>query len=318
MDRGVYLTPDAQLLRVYLALYDSLVDDDEDVRDQGARVVSTILSMITSPAADEKGTINVSLSPPAAKKRLLHFLCEGYRNSISLCMESVRRLTGMASALDSPPAIMQENGPQTGEGMSILPLRPVVNLSLEARTTSTVVFVEEKQNLYIDIFSEAEAWAELLINLDPGAWLVDLASELVTWTVDGLTHILEIIQNSTDGALSPTSKPEVFALFTRVLLTAKVLIMRGGLHLSSKEKGKEHVCVGLLEKVLDLGRSRLFHDLLLYRIESILEEIVLPVSGTGQVAAAKSLSKSILTQGRSSQRDFCHWFGPYQCQHKAP
>lgn len=286
----MYSTPDPQLLRIYLALYDSLVDDDEDVRDQGARVVSTILSMITSPAADFKGTSTVSLSPPAAKKRLLQFLCEGYRNSRSLCMESVRRLTGMASALDSPPAMMQEYGPQTGEGMSILPLHPVVDLSLEARKTSTVVFVEEKQNLYIDILSEAEAWAELLIKLDPDAWLANLASELVTWTVDGLTHILEIIQNSIDGALSPTSKPEVFALFTRVLLTAKVLIIRGGLHLSLKETGKEQVCVGLLGKVLDLGRSRLFHDLLLYHIESILEEIALPVSGSGQVAAAKSLS----------------------------
>ena len=283
-------TPDPQLLGVYLALYDSLVDDDEDVRDQGARVVSTILSTITSRAADDKGTITLSLSPPAAKKNLLQFLCGGCRNSILLCTESVRRLTGMASALDSTSAIIQENGPQTGEGMSMLHLRPVVDLSLEARQTSTVVFVEEKQNLYIDSVSEAEAWAELLIRLDPEAWLASLASELETWTIEGLTHILEIFQNSIDGALSPTSKPEVFALSTRVLLSAKVLIMRGGLHLSSRGKGEEHVCVGLLKKVLDLGRSRLFHDLLLYRIESTFEEIALPVSGSGQVAAAKSLS----------------------------
>ena len=190
-----------------------------------------------------------------------------------LCVESVSRLTGMDSALDSTSAIILDNEPQIGEGKSVLRLRPVVDLSFEARTTSTVVFVEERQNLYIDTVSEAEDWAELSCCLDHNAWHSSLTSDLEIWTREGLSHILEILQNSIDGALSPTSKPEVFTLYTRVLLAAKVLITRGGLHVSSNGKGKENVYVGLLQKLLDLGRSRLFHSLLLHRIEEILGEI---------------------------------------------
>ena len=248
------------------------MDDDEDVRDQGARVVSTILSVTTSPAAD-KDTTTMSLSPPAANREWLRFLCDSYRGSMLLCVESVRRLTGMDSAPDFTSAIVLDNEPQIGEGKSVLYLRPVVDLSFEARTTSTVVFVEERQNLYIDTVSEAKDWAELLCCLDHNAWPSSLASGLEIWTMEGLSHILEILQNSIDGALSPTSKPEVFALYTRVLLAAKVVIMRGGLHVSSFGKGKENTCVGLLRKLLDLGRSRLFHSLLLHRIEEILGEI---------------------------------------------
>ena len=272
LDRDIRLTPDPQLLRVYLALYGSLVDDDEDVRDQGARVVSTILSVTTSQAAG-KDTTNVSLSPSAANRELLRFVCESYRGSMLLCVESVCRLTDMDFALDSTSAIILDNEPQTGEGKSILHLRPVVDLSLEARTTSTVVFVEERQNLYIDPVSEAEHWAELLCCLDLNAWPPSLASDLEIWTMEGLAHILEILQNSIDGALSPTSKPEVFALYTRVLLAAKVVIMRGGLHVSGNGRGEENACVGLLQKLLDLGKTRFFHSLLLHRIEEILREI---------------------------------------------
>lgn len=281
LDRDIRLTPDLQLLRVYLALYGSLVDDDEDVRDQGARVVSKILSVITSQAAD-KDTATMSLSPSAAKRELLRFLCESYRGSMLLCVESVCRLTDTDFALDSTSATMLDKKPQSWEGKLILHLRPVVDLSLEARTTSTVVFVEERQNLYIDTVSEAEDWAELLCCLDRNAWPSSLASDLEIWTMEGLAYILEILQNSIDGALSPTSKPEIFALYTRVLLAAKVVIMRGGLHVSSNGKGKENACVGLLQKLLDLGRSRFFHSLLLQRIEEILGEV------EGVVATAKT------------------------------
>ena len=277
LDHDSKLVSEARILEVYLALCNTLEDDDEDIRDQGARVVSDILSMTTSPATDRDND-TPSLSPPAAKKNLLHFVCEGYRSSMLLCMESVRRLTGMSPALDSAFADMQDGKPEAKQGKYIMHLRPVAVLSLEARTTSNVVFVEERQNLYLDTVSEAEGWAGLLSELEPDAWPLSLASALETWTVEGLAYIIEDLQTDIDGALIPTSKPEVFSLFTRVLLAAVVLIRRYGTEERSKEKMKEHVCVGLLQRVLDLGRSRLLHDLLLYRIEEILAEIGSPVS----------------------------------------
>ena len=230
-------------------------------------------------------TATLSLSPPAARNRLLRFLYASYAASIQLCVESVRRLTGMDSAPDFISADMQDDEPQTKQGKSVLHLRPITDLSLEARTTSTVVFVEERQNLYIDTVSEAESWAELLLRLDPDSWPSRLASDLEAWTVDGLAHIIEILQEGVDGALNLTSKPEVFALFTRVLQAAKVIIMRCGTHLSPEGNGKEHGCVRLLEELLDLGRSRQLHDLLLYRIETILETIGLSPHSKSRVAA---------------------------------
>ena len=259
------MIPDPKILGVYLALYDSLVDDDEDVRDQGARLASTVLSVTASTAADTD-TTTLSLSPPAAKERLLYFLSENYRSSVLLCVESIRRLTGMDRAPESASANLQDDA-------FVLHFRPVADLYSEAQTTSNIVFVEERQNLYIDTVSEAEAWAQLLLRLDPDAWPLNVASDLETWTVEGLAQILKTLQSGVDGgALSPTSKPEVFTLFTRVLLAAKILIVRWETRVSSKEKGQEHICVELLEKLPELGRSRSFHDLLFYRIEKIVEE----------------------------------------------
>lgn len=205
----------------------------------------------------------MSLSPPAAKKAWLHFIFEGHRSSILLCVESLRRFTGMTSALDTASA---QNSLDR-----YLPLRPVADLFLEARSTSNVVFVEERQNLYIDTISEAEEWTELLCRLDPDAWPLSLASELEAWTIEGLAHILEMFQNRIDGDL--TSKPEVFTLITRILLAANVLIKRRGLNKASKGKHTGDACMELLEELLRLGRLRLFHDLLQHRIEVILGKV---------------------------------------------
>ena len=218
------------------------------------------------------------LSPPAAKERLLQYLSEEYRNSTLLCVESIRRLTGSDSVQKFASATVQNSDSRIDNKQSSLHLRPVADLSLEARTTSNVVFVEERQNLYMDSVTEAEAWTKLLLQLDHDAWPSDLASDLIAWTVDGLEHILDTLHKnsiSVDGASSPspTSKVEVFALYTRVLLSAKVVTMRGWT--TKDNMGKEHGArvVGLLEKLLGLGRPGRLHDLLLDRVESILEEI---------------------------------------------
>lgn len=257
------------------------------MRDQGARVASTILSVFASTATDT-GTTTLSLSPPAAKERLLRFLSESYRSSVLLCVESVRRLTGMDSVLDSASANMQDDEAQIEQAEAVLRFRPVADLYLEARTTSNIVFVEERQNLYIDTVSETETWSQLLLRLDPDAWPSSVAADLGTWTVKGLAQLLTTLQSDVDGALSPTSRPEVFTLFTRVLLAAKVLIVRWETRAPAEEKGQEQACVGLLEKLLELGRSRFFHDLLFYRIEKIVEETSQSHGlRSGVVAAAK-------------------------------
>lgn len=191
---------------------------------------------------------------------------------MQLCLESVRRLTGISLVLKPGPANMQDDQAQIKQARFVVNVRSVADLYSEAQKTSNIVFVEERQNLYIDSVSEAEAWTQLLLQLDSDTWPSNVASDLEAWCVQGLAHILKILQTDIDGALSPMSKPEVFTLFARVLLAAKVLIVRWKTRANFTEKGQEHVCVGLLENILDVGRSRLFHDLQLHRIQKIVEE----------------------------------------------
>lgn len=262
-----------ELLGVYLALFDTLVDDDEDVRDQGAKTVSLLLSAVKSKRSPGSA-ISFSLSPPAAKRRLTRFLEKSYRKSKELWFEAVERLIGI-QAVRSARIRKRSNDPADFDEEMFLQLRPVAELSIEARTTYVRVFVEEKQNLYIDSVREADEWATTMVQLDPDAWDPNTILVLESWTVEGLTYYIDTYEDHIDGALSPISKPEVYTLFMRVILSARVLMSRSA-PASGKGKAKEDACKGLLEKLLELGKQRLLHDLLLDRIKWILEGVKHP------------------------------------------
>ena len=263
-----------QLLGVYLALCDILVDDDEDVRDHGARTVSTLLSTIELDHLSST-TTSLSLSPPAARRRLLRFLEERYWKSAAMFVEVVRRLAGIDSMYRVKAHGLCDNVEDQAKDIASQ-LCPVAELFLEARTTQIAVFVEEKQNLYIDTVREADEWATLVVQINPGAWDPNLTKALESWTIDGLTYFLETYENSHDrGALSPTSKPEVYTLFMRVILSARVLMTQSS-QSSSNGKAKENTCRALLEKLFDLGKQRQLHDLLLDRIHFILDDVLHP------------------------------------------
>ncbi len=143
------------------------------------------------------------------------------------------------------------------------------------------VFVEEKQNLYIDTVREADEWATTAVQLHRDVWDPVVVSSLEKWTIDGLTYFIETFEDHIDGALGPISKPEVYTLLARVIFSARVLNCRNtsisGLR-SGKGKGKakENICKSLLEKLLELGKQRMLHDLLVDRIEWILEGVAHP------------------------------------------
>ena len=271
-DTNVQPGPAPHLLGVYLALYDTLVDDDEDVRDYGAKTVSSLLSAIVKDPATGSSP-GLSLSPPAAERTLQNFLQEGYQKSRAMFVEAARRLVGLKSTYHTTSYTLDGLIKDDANGVASQ-LRPVAELSLEARMTQLVVFVEEKQNLYLDTVTEAETWALLLVRIDAGAWDPDLTTALESWTIDGLLHLLQMAEDSNDdGALSPTSKPEVYTLYMRVILAAKVLMTQSS-QFSSNGKPKEHPCKPLLEKLYNLGKQHLMHDLLLERIHLILDELM--------------------------------------------
>lgn len=258
-----------ELLGVYLALYDTLSDDDEDVRDQGAKTVALLLSAIESRSRSD-GAISLSLSPPAARRRLIRFLKHEYQTSTVFWLEAMQRLAG-AKASDSPNSHDYRKQQRTNDNELDFKLCPVADLSLVARTTQVTVFIEEKQNLYIDTVREADEWAIILAQIPIDAWNLKSTSFFESWTIEGLGYIIETYGHHIDGALSPTSKPEVYALFMRVLFSARVSMVRSA-PASERGKAKENVCRKLLRKLLELGKQRLLHDLLLEHIEWILDD----------------------------------------------
>ena len=262
-DGKKYPRSEPALLGPYMVLYDILVDDDEEIRDQGSRTVSSLLSAHTNSS--------LSLSPAAAKSRFLDFLEQKYRGSTVFFVEAVRRLTGLSSSYS---AMSHRYGSDKDAEFRSIPLqlRPVAELSLEARTTQIAVFVEEKQNLYVDQVSEADGWANVLAYMDAAAWEPTVVSALHSWTADGLDYLLDFGEKMSDlEALSLISIPEMYTLFMRVILSAKVLV-NGATQRNSERNRRYHDCRVLLQKLLELGAQRRLHGLLLDRIQHILEE----------------------------------------------
>ena len=246
-----------------MVLYDTLLDDDEEIRAQGSRIVSSLLSAHTDTG--------VSLSAVAAKSQLLDFLVHSYRGSTALFEEATRKLTGLPSTFSATSHKYAIDNDDDTRNVSLY-LRPVAELSLEARTTQIAVFIEEKQNLYVDEVLEADGWAKLLVHMDPEAWEPTVVSTLESWTAGGLQYLLAFCKNVYDlEALSPISIPRMYTLFIRVILSAKVL-MNGATETSSKSNATKQELRVLLEKLLELGTQRRLHGLLLDRIQYILND----------------------------------------------
>lgn len=248
----------------YIALYDTLVDDDEDIRDQGAATVSLLLSAFQTNRS-VKHVSNRSLSPPAAKRRLLQYLNEAYRTSRTLCHRALEKLTD--SQLSSSGDAVSRSRDDEGE----IKLRPVAEILAYAHKPQLAVFVEEKQNLYIDSVEEAEVWAKVLVGLDPDAWNAKLAAPLETWTMEGLLHLIQTCKENKDAPLGLTSKPGIYTLFIRVILSAEILSSRTEVPLTEGHMSGD-VFIALLRELLELGRRARLHDLLIRRLGTMLGE----------------------------------------------
>lgn len=269
LDNNVEPKPEPDLLDLYLALYDTLVDDDEDVRDQGALTVSSMLSPVGSDPSSE-ALISLSLSPPAAKRRLLDFMQEGYRAYATMYTRAIGRLTGLQLFLGA----YSEKGANdlSEEAMN---LRSVAKISLEALRPQFAVFVEEKQNLYVDMAKEAEVWAEHLSKIDANAYIPEIADALEDWAADGLSHFIDTLMKSEDAALGPTSVPDVFAICMRTILAARVILTLPCPSSAQRKSGRngEKPCRRWLQGLLEIGREKHLHSLLIDQINRALEEV---------------------------------------------
>lgn len=254
------LRPDARLpntnsalLPVYLALYDTLNDDDEEIRDVGADIVSWTLS--TTSTRFPSG----SLIPPAARYRFSTFLAQNYSESANLFTEALFRLTVQTK---------EDNCPENTKSATAVLFAPVHDRLVSARKEDFSLFMEEKQNLFEDEVREAETWLRVLKQLSESAYDEKAAAEFSEWVARGIDALTKIANSEVDGPLGWTSKPEVFTLGMQVILGAGIVQhwSKAGVVVAAD------ACLsGRLERLRDAGRKSCLHERWIDSIELVLE-----------------------------------------------
>jgi hypothetical protein len=247
------------LLDAYLILYDMLNDDDEEIRDTATAVASWVLSY-PSPCP---GKI-VALAPLAASAQLAEFIVRNYPNSPRLFCDAVRRLSNQEPHLN-------------GIGGDRI-FTHISNFMSKYNKESTVLFEEEKQNLFIDEVREIDIWARVLSRLDADAYDKSLANGLFKWVTEGLSYFIDtaISGNNSDGLLGWTSKPEIYILGVRLFRAAEVFLSDAFLcHYSCPEEAKD-IITSRLQLLRKKGREICLHNQWLSRIESALSGSSIP------------------------------------------
>lgn len=246
---------DPLLLGVYLALYDRLNDDDEEIRDMAAATVSYLLS---DPS---KESASISLVPLAASDLLSEWLSSAYGHSRPLCSSALNRLSQALRVefLGLPSDICLLSAPAA--------YIPVAETLAKARKRNTTMFAEEKQNLFINPVREAEIWARVLLQMAPPAVDAHVAVAFMEWTVEGLRALTDAAAQELDGPLGWTSIHEVFVLGMRVLLAAKV-ILQWELHVEGLANAE--IVKSELKRLVDVGKSNALHELWLSKAEQLL------------------------------------------------
>ena len=261
------------LLRFYLAVYDRLIDDDEDVRSLGASMASETISK--TPYNEDRSVTKRSLSAPAARLELLLLLQSRYGGSAYLCCEALRRLICSATVgpheVDARIACINTLGSDRSLGecdeSNMVRFRALQDELREVMELNTALFAEEKQNLYIDEVEEARAWSQMLIDMQLWRITPNLASRFHVWTIDCLHALIGTATKELDGPLGWTSKPEVFTLGMRVLLASKVITSTKAGVVSQEKKG---MCREALQALLEVALKSQLHPLWIREIVQIL------------------------------------------------
>ncbi|PLB40291.1 THADA/TRM732 family protein [Aspergillus candidus] len=240
-------------LDVYLILYDMLNDDDEELRDLAASTASWVLSCSSvSPAK------SISLSPLNASRLLSEFIATNYRDSQLLNTRVLRYVLG------------QE--PRLGSAVSGTKLVPVADVAAELQKESTVLFEEEKQNLFIDEVREIDVWTGVLSSLTKDACAEGSIRDLCGWVSEGLECLAKAATEASghDGLIGWASKPEMYALGVRVISLAGVFVsseFAAAVYIS----GEKDALKEKLQALLAGGRQADVHKDWLLRIEEALQ-----------------------------------------------
>ncbi|RMY13810.1 hypothetical protein D0868_01798 [Hortaea werneckii] len=179
------------------AVYDLLNDDDEDLRLLASRAVSTILAAEANDGSEQE-----ELVPVVASQHLVQFMLRTMSRDQRLMDEAIGRSFGTSS----------QGFPNVAECLDLF------------TQIDKALFVEEKQNLYIDEAREVKLWAQVLLRAPADVLTKQLRKQLSTWVAEGISALTSKMAENADGPLGWSSRPEVFVLGLQLLYGAEVLL----------------------------------------------------------------------------------------------
>ncbi|KAL8420035.1 hypothetical protein RB594_002984 [Gaeumannomyces avenae] len=198
---GTWCTKSAAYLPFLLALYDTLNDDDEEIRDVGTAAATPVLGRLLVPVQ-------------AADELLERMTATFAACSAEFANHAVLRALGETRIRADP-------GP--GPGQPPVARRPGDQLR-EALMFDDSLFVVEEQNLFVDEVREARRWAGVAARLPAdgcgrggGGTLGDLRD----WAAEGLEALTRHAAGSADAPLGWASQPKAFDVCSRIIINAE-------------------------------------------------------------------------------------------------
>ncbi|QDS74834.1 hypothetical protein FKW77_002765 [Venturia effusa] len=248
-----------QKIQAILLTYDILNDDDDDIRDIGSQIVSSI-------------TNNEVCVPLVASQQLLHYLATKYRQSEHVCRQALRKM--IQSTLQDDKLI-----PSAKERFK------------SATVEDTALFVVEKQNLFLDLYREAGLWSKVLTRLSAKVITETEVTALGHWVFEGLTLLSDKARYELDGPLGWTSKREVWVFGMQVLFATEVYL--DWRHRTKKGRVKGNVIRDLLAMLYSHGLKTNVHEAWLEKIQRMLVDSMRKRAGSfGAVLSAIEAEKS--------------------------
>ncbi len=242
-----------------MTLYDLLNDDDEDVREIAGSATSRILSTRETDLDHY-----MELLPQAASEKLARFLSGRWRDDSRFTLTALKRIC---------PAFMTNH---IGNTSHMSGKRASVKTFLErTQENSTVLFEEERQNLYIDDFRGVEIWFNVLKVRPPPA--LDCRRWLEDWVLASLKDLSEYLDDTaaSDGPLGATSQLEVFMLFMQVVHLAGVLLRwaraTSGVEENSAARTREADILQEAKILAEQGQRLCIHGRIIRSLDQVLE-----------------------------------------------
>ncbi|EMC99390.1 hypothetical protein BAUCODRAFT_64529, partial [Baudoinia panamericana UAMH 10762] len=241
------IATEAQLVNVFrnmcVMVYDLLDDDDEDVRDLASQSAGRIL--------DTQGgrSIRHELNPIVASQKLLGFMSRKWASDSAFVQITLSRAFGPSDALG------------------------ITERMRRCLTKDTALFMEEKQNLYIDETREVRAWSQVAMRLSPAAVSKAALAQLCTRVEEGLAALTLELRTTPDGPLGWTTKPELFTLGLQIVYGAEwLLYMVGqGVRIPVRPSGLRRQLVNLFASAVESNANCLWRG----ELERILARAIL-------------------------------------------